>query len=348
MGNFMKPLLKFLIPVILVVASCVAVAGNQAELDEAVKMYYAGYPAEAISMIKPLALAGDIDAQYLLGNIIYSLSEEGNLATVGDPVRWYQMAAEQNSADAIYALGVIFHNRWIKSRGQKEAANAITYYQKALELGLVKAQPPLSKLVSRSGISLQKAEALVAKQGATSARVSTSRAQISTSETGSVESESTPAPLVDSLASTNTAMKSETGVENQSAAGSSDQKLQSAVIFENEPALTVTLAEITRHCQNYTQTGFNLFAQTIEAALFSGEATLESIKPDSSKSAVYSAELTHKQVDIVVYIDLRDVPKDVAETFEKGRKYAVPGIIVASKAVDSGCTVRVSYQSARN
>jgi hypothetical protein len=48
-------------------------------MDEAVKRYYAGFPEEAISMIKPLALSGNVDAQYLLGNILYSLSKEGKL-----------------------------------------------------------------------------------------------------------------------------------------------------------------------------------------------------------------------------------------------------------------------------
>ena len=347
-NNLIKLLLKCLIPVILIVSFSVAVAANTREMDEAVKRYYAGYPDEAISMIKPLALAGDVDAQYLLGNILYSLSEKGKLSTIDDPVKWYQMAAEQNSADAVYALGVIFHNRWSKSRDKKEAANAIIYYQNAVELGYKKAQEPLSKIISRSGISLQKAEAIVKEQGATSAPKSESRVQISKSEIGNFENDETQAPISNSLAKNNTAIKRESDAEYKSTVENSNQTVQTAGKIDDELAFTVTLADITKHCQNYTEAGFNLYAETIMGALFSGKASMEAIKPDPSKSGTYSVGLTHKQIDLVISLDLRDVPKDVAVRFEKGNKYAVNGIVVASKAVGSNCTVSATYQSIKD
>ena len=136
-------------------------------MDEAVKRYYAGFPQEAISMIKPLALSGNVDAQYLLGNILYSLSKEGEITDFEDPVKWYKMAAEQNVADANYALGAIFHNRWNKSRDKNDAANAIIYYQMASESGFSKAQQPLDRIKFRSRISPDAAAILVKEQEAT-------------------------------------------------------------------------------------------------------------------------------------------------------------------------------------
>ena len=49
-------------------------------VDDAIKRYYAGYPAEAIEMLRPIASAGDAGAQYLLGNILYTLSSSGKAA----------------------------------------------------------------------------------------------------------------------------------------------------------------------------------------------------------------------------------------------------------------------------
>jgi hypothetical protein len=346
--NLIKQLLKCLIPVFLTVSFSVAVAGNTEEMDEAVKRYYAGYPDEAISMIKPLALAGDVDAQYLLGNILYSLSEKGKLSTVDDPVKWYKLAAEQNSADAVYALGVIFHNRWSESRDKKEAANAIIYYQNAVESGSKKAQKPLSKIISRSGISLQQAEAFVKEQSTTSTPEPESRVQISRSETDNFESDKTLAPISNSLAKNNTTIQKESDAEHKPTVENSSQTVQTADILDDELEFAVTLAEIARHCQNYTEAGFNLYADTIKGALLSGKASMQSIKLDPSKSGTYSVSLTHKQIDLVIFLDLRDVPKDVAVKLENGDKYAVTGIVVVSQAVGSNCTVSATYQSIKD
>jgi hypothetical protein len=347
-NKFIKQLLKCLIPAFLTVSFSVAIAANTKEMDEAVKRYYAGYPDEAISMIKPLALSGDVDAQYLLGNILYSLSEKGKLSTIEDPVKWYKMAAEHNSADAVYALGVIFHNRWSKSHNKKEAANAIIYYQNAVELGSIKAQEPLSKVISRSGISLQKAEAFIKEQGTTSAPKSESRVQISKSEIGNFESDETLVPLSNSLAKNNSAIKRESDAGDKSTVENSNQTVQTADTSDDELAFTVTLADIAKHCQNYTETGFNLYAETIKGALFSGKASMETIKLDPSESGAYSVGLTHKQIDLVIFLDLRAVPKIVAVRYEKGDVYAVAGIVVASKAVGSNCTVSAIYQSSKD
>jgi len=337
--NYLIQLLqKCLIPAILMASS--AVAANTTELDEAINKYYAGYPDEAISMIKPLALSGNVDAQYLLGNILYSLSREGKLSTFDDPVKWYKMAAEQNSAEAAYALGAIFHNRWNKSRDKKEASNAIVYYQNAVELGSQKSQEPLTKIVSRSGISLKQARALTKEEVTSSIPKAESTIPVAKSETGNSEKDVTLAPRSNSLPK-----NKESDAENKPTVEISNLTVQTANKIDAEFAPTVTLADITKRCQNYTEKGFNLFAETIAGALFSGEATMESIEPDPSQSGTYSVALTHKLVDLAIFIDLRDVPKDAAVRFKKGRKYAVTGIIAVSKAIGSDCIVSATYQS---
>jgi hypothetical protein len=115
-------------------------------LDAAVEKYYAGYPAEAIEMLKPIATAGDVDAQYLLGNIMYSLSTSDQFDAQNDPARWYRMAAAQDSAQANYALGAIHNNRWLQYHQAEDASLAQSYFKRALELGDPKARLALAKL----------------------------------------------------------------------------------------------------------------------------------------------------------------------------------------------------------
>ncbi len=342
-SNLIKLLLKRLIPVILIASF--SVAADTKEMDEAIKRYYAGFPEEAISMIKPLALSGDVDAQYLLGNILYSLSKVGKFNDIDDPVRWYKMAAGQKSAGANYALGVIFQNKWYKSRDKNEAANAIIYYQKAVELGYKKAQAPLSKIKSRSGISQQKAAALVKEQGTTSIPKSESRVQVSKNKIGNLESDETQAPKSNTLAKNNTAIKSESVAESKTAVENSNQTAQPTEKPDDEATFTVTLTDIANQCQNYTEAGFSLYAETIKGAHFSGKASMVAIRSDSSKSGAYSINLTYKQFDQVVFLDLQDVPKEVAVRFEKGNKYAITGIVLDSKVVGSNCSVNAIYQS---
>ncbi len=125
-------------------------SAGQADLDRAVERYYAGYPGQAISMLEPLALAGDVEAQYLLGNIVYALALSGLASTGQGPVRWYRMAAEQGSAEASYALGVIYNNRWLEKRDAHDAQLAEQYYQRAADLGHEPAEALLLKLAARN------------------------------------------------------------------------------------------------------------------------------------------------------------------------------------------------------
>ncbi len=118
------------------------------EIDRAVKKYYAGYPYQAIAMIRPVALSGDAKAQYLLGNILYSLSNSDGFAITEDPVKWYKVAAAQEYPEANYALGTIYQNIWINSDDKTDLGLAISYYEQADKFGHKTAKISLSKLKS--------------------------------------------------------------------------------------------------------------------------------------------------------------------------------------------------------
>ena len=121
-------------------------AADSATLEAAVNKYYAGQADAAMAMIEPLAAAGDAEAQYLFGNILYTLAQSGQ--TTSDPVKWYRLAAAQDSAPANYALGTLLQNRWLQSRLDEDADKAQTYLQRAAELGEPNAQVALDKLAA--------------------------------------------------------------------------------------------------------------------------------------------------------------------------------------------------------
>jgi len=108
--------------------------------------------------------------------------------------------------------------------------------------------------------------------------------------------------------------------------------------------LTVTLEEIANQCQKYTETGFNFYAETIEGAILSGKASVVAVKPDSVEPDFFLINLSSKLSDLMVFVDLHDVPKEIAVKFKEGNKYAITGIIVNSKVVGSDCAVRAKYQ----
>lgn len=125
---------------------CGSLAANSPTLDAAVKKYYAGQAEQAIALLEPLAIGGDVDAQYLLGNMIYSLSQAGE--STDDPARWYRLAAAQDSAPANYALGTLYQNRWLQSRRHEDADFAQTHFERAAALGEPKAAAALEKLAA--------------------------------------------------------------------------------------------------------------------------------------------------------------------------------------------------------
>jgi hypothetical protein len=122
---------------------------SSADIDSAVGKYAAGHPDQAIEILRPLAASGNAEAQYLLGNIIYALSAT-TAADSGDAVTWYKMAAAQDSAEASYALGVIYANQWLTSQDPQHARLAEIYYQKAADLGYEQALGPLMQIATQN------------------------------------------------------------------------------------------------------------------------------------------------------------------------------------------------------
>lgn len=380
MKNFIRKLSKCLAPVALAV-SCVVAADPQ-QLDKAVNKYYAGLTDEAIGMIEPLARAGDVDAQYLLGNILYSLSNTGKFDEVDDSVKWYKMAAAQKSVGANYALGALFHNRWLKSRDNGDAALAIVYYQNAVDLGYQKAQTPLTTILSRSRVSRRQAETLVRQQEADSATESsavvlpivnqpvkpiadeTPGLEAATKKATGSETTISDAPTSDTLI-TNTpgsevpvpvakipiaetvTEKSDSAVEAETTAEDPVETAQPAGASEDESAMTLDLAEFVDQCANYTEVGFGLYAQTIKGATLSGKAPVVDIKADSSATDSYSIVLSADQPGIEVLVKLLEVPAEMATRFESGDQYPAMGIIVDSKLSGSRCIVSLVYQAAQ-
>ncbi len=129
---------------------CNSLSADSTNLDNAIKKYYAGYPNQAINMIKPQAMSGDANAQYLLGNILYGLSNSSRFSGIEDPIKWYKLAADQDFPAANYALGVIYNNLWEETSQQKDAMRARSFFQKAADLGYEKALGPLSGLTAQS------------------------------------------------------------------------------------------------------------------------------------------------------------------------------------------------------
>ena len=124
-------------------------AGSK-DIDKAINRYHAGQPGQAITILKPLAMSGNMDAQILLGNIIYAQSTSDPLNSTDDPLDWYMMAAEQGSPEASYAIGAIYHNNWLLSQQQDDASKAEYFYQQALDRGYAKAEGPLMKMAARN------------------------------------------------------------------------------------------------------------------------------------------------------------------------------------------------------
>lgn len=371
MKKFIRKVSQCLVPVALVV-SCVVAADSQ-QLDEAVNKYYAGFTDEAIGMIEPLARAGDVDAQYLLGNMLYSLSNTGKLGEVDGSVKWYRMAAAQKSVGANYALGAVFHNRWLKSRADGDAATAIVHYQSAVDLGYEKAQTPLTTILSRSRVSRQQAEALVRKQEADAATESSAAvqpivnqpvkpivAETAVPESASKEEVASETPISDAPVSDTSGSEvsvpvatvaiAETVPENNDAAVEAETSAEEPVdtaqpagVLEDQLAMTLALDDFVEQCANYTEVGFGLYAQTIKGATLSGKASIAKISADSSASDSYSIVLSADQPGIEVVVNLLEVPKLMTSGFDPGDKFPAMGSVVDSKLSGSRCIISLTY-----
>ncbi len=361
----LKQLGKAVLSVLLLTPALVS-AGS-AELNEAVKQYYAGNTEQALGILEPVAMDGDVDAQYLMGNILYSLSKTEKYRNSGDPIKWYQMAADQGIADASYALGVIYHNSWSESRDRQHAALAITNFQKAIDAGYSKASVPLNKLKAKTGMSTKTAEKLARKA---------SKVVIAGSESGEkIEEEKKEqetvkqaekeveviakaetlepvskleTPVVEPVkvepAKTKVA-KTEAAMEHEVATDQPEQKelaesISSPVDSGNNSI--VSLAKLADECSNYTQIGYNYYAESIKGASFTGVATITKLRPSNSSTRLVNLE--SDKFDVVVVISLINVPKRVATTLKVGQDMNLSATIEHSQIIGSSCAIELSYQ----
>ena len=106
--------------------------------------------ATALREWKPLAEAGDANAQYNLG-VMYSKGE-GVLQDYKEAVKWYLLAAEQGDANAQFNLGVMYRKGEGVLQDDKEAAK---WYLLAAEQGYASAQYNLGLMYAKGEGVLQ-------------------------------------------------------------------------------------------------------------------------------------------------------------------------------------------------
>lgn len=334
--------------------SAVNVAADPTTLDAALEKYYAGSPQAAVEMIEPVALAGDAGAQYLLGNILYSLSTSRGGESLEDSINWYRMAAAQGSAEANYALAVIYENSWRNSDQEAEAANAMVFYGEAADLGMDQAQMRLRRLAQRSGLSRDQALSLYRLNEAKAPKTE----EVEPVVTQAVESVdivepvqpvevaepvvAEPAEDIQPIAIVETAVD-DAPVKPVAEAPEAVSEPQDETVPAGPP---VSLAELSYQCQNFTETGFAIYAESIEGSRFSGTARMIDVKVETFGADSYRARLGSTQSGNTVFITLQGVPQDVADTFERGTQYQINGIILDSKLSGSRCDVNLQYPTA--
>jgi TPR repeat protein len=315
------------------------VGATSAELTRAIQLYYAGSPDAAISAIKSLALAGDEEAQLTLGNILYSLSKANKDVEIEDFIKWYEMAAAQGSVDANSALGAIYHNKWLESRSNEDAALAISYYENAIEQGDAKAQGYLSKLRRRGGFSV--GEKLLPVPEAAPEPTPKPAPEPAPEPTPKPAPEPAPKP------SNQTAQTS-----SESSAGKADEKKSTAPVKQDadetydQNSVRVNLTEIASQCSQYTASGFDYYGESIEGAFLVGKARIESIEPSASQSNTRLIRLIQEQSGTVISLTLHEVPEEVAAKLKEKSDFAITGIVTSAQMIGAYCEVSLSYQTA--
>jgi len=324
------------------------VGATSAELTRAIQLYYAGSPDAAISSIKSLALAGDAEAQLTLGNILYSLSKANKDAEIEDFIKWYEMAAAQGSVDANSALGTIYHNKWLESRSNEDAALAISYYEKAIEQGDVKAQEYLSKLRRRGGFSV--GENLLPEPEATpkiSPKPSIQTAQTSSEDgVSKADDKKLIAPVKNNTSEVKTNTSEVKTNTSEVKTNTSEVKTSTSETYDLSSA-RVNLSDIIDQCSQYTAEGFNYYGESIEGSYLVGKARIESIEPPTSQSNTQLVRLAQKQSTTVISLALHKVPKEVAAKLKAKSNFAVTGIVTSAQMTGSNCEISLSYQSAK-
>ena len=112
------------------VAAAVGLASQPPSADAAVAAYQKNRYEDALKVAQPLAEAGDVRAQSLVGLMYYR--GRGPRADTAEAVKWFRRAADGGDAAARFYLGVMF----AEGRGvPQDYEQAAIWYQRAADLG---------------------------------------------------------------------------------------------------------------------------------------------------------------------------------------------------------------------
>ena len=112
------------------VAAAVGLASQPASADAAVAAYQKADYVGALKLAQPLAEAGDVRAQSLVGLMYYR--GRGPRVDPAEAVKWFRRAADGGDAAARFYLGVMF----AEGRGvPQDYEQAAVWYQRAADLG---------------------------------------------------------------------------------------------------------------------------------------------------------------------------------------------------------------------
>lgn len=148
-------------PLALVLAPLVSCASPR---HSAWNAYESGHYTAAADSWRELALAGDSDAQFLLG-LLYDEGQLGN-ADANEAVRWYTLAAEQGHAAAQCNLGLCLYEGRGTLRSHEQAA---AWFERSASQGFAKAQNNLAVmhlLGQAPGANPERARALLVEAAA--------------------------------------------------------------------------------------------------------------------------------------------------------------------------------------
>ena len=133
-----------------------AVTGLAGPLEDGLDAYQAKDYLKAVQLWRPLAQAGDREAQYRLG-VMYA-EGKGVAPNDAEAALWFERAAEQGEAMAQYNLGASY----VEGAGvRKDMATAAKWFRRAADQGIPLAQLNLGLLyASGDGVPQDNVEAL--------------------------------------------------------------------------------------------------------------------------------------------------------------------------------------------
>lgn len=129
-----------------------ALASDDDPLQSALDKMRSGDYAEAYCLLRPLAEQGDDRAQFALGWMYHN--GYGLRINEDQAIAWWQRAARQDNADAVFALAQLHE---LGTGVKRDPATAARLYVQALELGSEEARNLILGLLQRGDAKLRSA-----------------------------------------------------------------------------------------------------------------------------------------------------------------------------------------------